>query len=89
MAKESKIAPDRLQEVRSLLTAKPEKQEKTAKIVYDGTQYSIRIPKEFAEVLNLKEKKDDFVFKFTFVKPPYTSEDNTPKLRGELIGAKA
>jgi len=88
MTADTRVTEEKLAEVRKALALKDtEPIDKTVKIIDDGTQLSIRIPKDFAEVLKLKENKNKFRFKFTFIKPAYASKDNTPKLKGELIEA--
>ncbi|MCX6817663.1 MAG: hypothetical protein NTU57_02305 [Candidatus Aenigmarchaeota archaeon] len=52
-------------------------------IIYDGRQYSIRIPKKFAEALKLDPKNDRFEFNMEI--PPFKAKDNKPKLIGKLI----
>jgi len=88
MTADTRVTEEKLAEVRKVLASEDaEPIEKVVKIIDDGTQLSIRIPKDFAEVLKLKENKNKFRFKFTFIKPAYASKDNTPKLKGELIEA--
>jgi hypothetical protein len=57
-------------------------------IVYDGVQYGMRIPKDFAETIkesigNIEKMK----FKFT-LKIPSSKSNEKPKLTGELINGK-
>ena len=56
---------------------------KDVRIIFDGKQYSLRIPKRFAESLDLDLGKDKFRFKI--VVPDELEEDNVPKLTGELV----
>ena len=63
----------------------PHIEHKAMSVIKDGNQYSIRIPKEFAETLkstieNLEELK--FVFSLTI---PPTDSKNKPTLTGMLV----
>lgn len=51
-------------------------------IIFDGRQYSIRIPKKMAEALDLNLKNDRFHLE-ALIPQKYT-KDNVPKLKGEL-----
>jgi len=50
-------------------------------VVYDGTQYSIRIPKKFVNIMHIDSKKDKFEFTITIPK----SHKELPELEGKLI----
>ena len=52
-----------------------------AKIFYFGSQYTIRIPKKLADVLNIDLSRDRFVFKVII---PAKYGKDRPKLIGEL-----
>jgi hypothetical protein len=66
---------------KSSLLGEPEVVEKVVSVIYDKKQFSIRIPKEFAEAIGLDEETDKFRFKLT--KPPF--DKGEPTLSGELI----
>jgi hypothetical protein len=57
---------DELKEIVGITQGKEE--EKAVPIFYDGRQYSIRIPKKFADALEISTEKDKFLFKL-IVKP--------------------
>jgi len=65
-----------------VLNATSGTKEKIAKIIFDGRQYSLRIPKKFIEESQINIKED--VFKITLEIPEYQS-DEQPKLTAELI----
>lgn len=54
---------------------------KRVTIIFDGKQYTIRIPKDFAEKAQINPEKDEFQFILE------KSEDRSilPSLQGELI----
>jgi len=70
-------------EIRKFLSVKPEPKEKEVSIIYDGKQFSVRIPQDFASVLEIDPKKDRFRFKLEI--PPFEEGEKQPKLRGELV----
>ena len=59
----------------------PDKKEVFKPIVFDGKQYSVRIPKKFADAVNLKPGKD--TIKFTL--EPSVDRQGHPILKAELI----
>ena len=58
------------------------KLEKITKVVWDGRQYSVRIPKRLAELVGIKQG-DRFIFRIK--NPPHDSKEK-PKLVGEWLG---
>jgi len=60
-------------------------EEKTMSIFYDKqkNQYTIRIPKEFAEGMKLDPAKHKF--KFTLITPSHKNKDEKIQLKGEII----
>lgn len=65
-----------------VLNATSGTKEKTAKLIFDGRQYSLRFPKKFIEEAQVDIKEDEF--KITLEIPEYQSEEE-PKLKVELI----
>jgi len=57
-------------------------EEKDAKIIFDGRQYTIKIPIDFAEAMDFNLQKDRF--KFTLIIPPIDSKKK-PELKGEVV----
>jgi hypothetical protein len=51
------------------------------RIIFDGKQHSIRIPKRFTEALRINIKKDSFEFRFVIPQEP----EEKPGLTGEFI----
>ena len=79
MSKEKEI-----EEIRKKLTNEIPPESKEMKIIFDGKQYSVRIPASFAKAVKINPAND--TFKFTLIVPPY--EKGEPKLTGELIHGK-
>lgn len=72
---------ERLKEVRRVLDRKALKFKKRVNIIYDGKQYSIRIPKEYAERAGVDVKTDEF--EFVLIMPE--DKEQLPELKGELV----
>lgn len=70
-----------VEELKEILEVKTKEEEETVNIIFDGKQYSIRIPKKFARRLGIDTKVDKFKFK---LKIPPVSEGN-PELTGEYV----
>ena len=72
---------ERIKEIKELLEQRPQKIKKTVNIVFDGKQYNIRIPLDFAKKAMIKPDED--LFEFTLE----ISEDQSelPRLSGEII----
>ena len=51
-------------------------------IIFDGKQFSIRIPKRFIDAVEVRPKLDAFKFRLMLPPPDSTEE---PRLSGELI----
>lgn len=67
---------------------KSEREEKEMSIIKDERQYSIRIPKDFADTIKeMAGDLENFKFKFILEIPSIQSQDK-PKLTGELIYEK-
>jgi len=56
-------------------------EEKLVPIVFDGKQYSIRIPKKFVDATDINTKKDKFLFKMKLPK----DFNERPSLTAKLI----
>ena len=70
------------------LLDEPKIESKTMTIIKDKRQYSIRVPKDFVEVINeISGDISKFGFKFTLKIPSIKSKD-TPSLTGELVYEK-
>jgi len=78
MSKKQKKYPKKLISPESYI------EEKSMKIFYDKTrqQYTVRIPREFAETLKINLKKDKF--KFLLITPPLKDKSQKTRLKGEL-----
>ena len=73
---------DESEELKEILGLKEEiVDEETASIIFDGRQYSIRIPMRFAKRMGIDTNNDKF--KFTFILPPVSKAN--PELKGEYI----
>lgn len=69
------------EEALNVLNPRAEKIVKRVSIIYDGKQYNVRIPKEFAKKILLDPKQDEFEFILEISKDP----QDTPILYGQLI----
>jgi hypothetical protein len=81
---------EKLNSIQGAVMVSPESQKKSAKIFFDGKQYSIRIPKAFADALDIKAGRDTILFEL--VVPVAQNEINTaaipkPTLKMELVRA--
>lgn len=72
---------EKFKEVKKILESKPEILTKKVNIIFDGKQYNIRIPIDFAKKAGLNPKKD--VFEFTLEIPE--DKEDLPMLYGDLI----
>ena len=80
---EKNLSGAELKELREeVLNATSGTKEKTAKMIFDGRQYSLRFPKKFIEEAQIDIKEDEF--KILLEIPEYQSEE-PPKLTAELI----
>jgi hypothetical protein len=70
-------------ELKKIIGMEPEPEKATVKIIYDGKQHSIRIPKIFAKVMALNPAKDNFEFILT--RPSSKDYQKMPELTGRLI----
>ena len=61
---------ERIEEIKELLTTTPQELTKEVNIIYDKIQYSIRIPKSFAEKIALNPEKDKILFKLYIPSDP-------------------
>gem|GEM_PF-7084009 len=73
----------RRDEVRALLSEKAEPLERVMALIFDGKQYSVRIPREFTDILKLDKKKHKFKFRLTLPSPLDEAEE--ARLEGELV----
>jgi hypothetical protein len=65
-----------------LSVTKTRKKEEEVSIVFDGKQYSVRIPKKFVDAIEINTKKDSFLFQLLLSSP---ASGKSPRLSGELI----
>ena len=79
--KNDKNAGTKITEVKQALDRKPETQTKRVAIVFDGKQYNIRIPLDFAQKAHINPETDEFEFILTIP----TERNELPSLSGELI----
>tara|TARA_Y100000034_G_scaffold82897_1_gene99291 strand:- start:1043 stop:1291 length:249 start_codon:yes stop_codon:yes gene_type:complete len=76
---ERKEKIEELEEIKKIFEeVKFEEKKKQVNIIWDKIQYSIRIPKKFAEIMEIDTKKDKFEFLIKGSK-------EQPELRGGLI----
>ena len=74
---------EEIEEVKDFLQInKTRKELEMVSIIFDGKQYSIRIPKRFADAMEIDTKKDIFEFELTLPPPDSKVE---PSLKGELM----
>lgn len=74
---------DELKEIREeILESQPTPRELKKKLIYDGRQYSLRLPKKFVEDAEINKDKDEFLIK---VEMPKSSSQDKPKFIVELI----
>lgn len=74
----------KLKEIKEdIIERKPAKITKRTSIIFDGRQYTIRIPRSFAEKAQIDPEKDEFEFELEMPNP----EENEfiPTLGGELV----
>lgn len=72
---------ERIKEIKDLLTTTPQKLEKEVSIIFDGRQYTIRIPRSLAEKVALNPSTDKFLFKLNIPSEP----EEEMKLTAELV----
>ena len=75
---------ERIKEVKQILDNKPQKFIKRVSIIFDGKQYNIRIPVDFAKKANLNPEKDEFVFTLEIPE----NKEELPNLSGDLVEKK-
>ena len=71
----------RIEEIKDLLTVESEELKKEVSIVFDGKQYTIRIPKNLADKISLNPKVDKFLFRLNIP----SKHDKQMRLIAELI----
>jgi len=74
---------EKRKEVLELLKETPEPETKTVALIFDGKQFSVRIPREFAGIMRLDKAKHKF--KFVLTRPSPLDEKGEPTLKGEII----
>ncbi len=72
---------EKIKEVKEFLENKPETLRKRVSVIYDGKQYNIRIPVDFAKTADINPEEDEFEF---VLKIPENKSD-IPTLYGQLI----
>jgi len=78
-----KVSTDELKELKEeVLNHTEKREEKTAKIIFDGRQYSIRFPKKFIDEAQIDIKED--YFKILLHIPEYSTGEK-PNLTATLI----
>ncbi len=70
-------------EVLEILKETPEPESKIVALIWDGKQFSIRIPREYASVLSLDKSKHKFKFKLT--RPSPLDAKGVTTLTGEIV----
>ena len=73
---------EEIEELKKILI-EPKPETETASIIYDGKQFTVRIPKRFAEVMLLDPSKDKF--EFTLKRPSPKEYQKMPELTGRVI----
>ena len=73
---------ERCEGARKILGAVDDILSKDTNIIFDGHQYSIKIPKGFIEELNLDLKKD--IIRIELIRPDFHEKENV-ELKMELI----
>lgn len=76
---------EKLKEVKEFLENKPQLLKKRVSIIFDGKQYNLRIPLDFAKITDINPKEDEF--EFTLEIPEDKSE--FPLLYGILASKNA
>ena len=72
---------ERIKEIKDLLSTTPQELEKEVSIIFDGRQYTVRIPKNLAEKIALNPETDKILFKLNVPSEP----EEEMKLTAELI----
>lgn len=72
---------ERIDEIKELLATTPQELKKEVSIIFDGKQYTIRIPRNLAEKIALNPNKDRFLFRLKIPSNP----DDKMKLIAKLI----
>lgn len=75
------VRKELLQEIKKIVGPPTEYEPVFGKIVFDGKQYSIRIPQKLVKLFEINHKED--IFKF-IIYPPDKSHPE-PRLTGELV----
>ncbi len=71
----------RLNEIKDLLTTEPKELKKEVSIIFDGKQYTLRIPKNLAEKADINPKTDKFLFRLSIP----SKQEEEMRLRAEFI----
>ena len=81
-----KLTKEEIEKIRKIISEDNEEKpmEKEVKILHSkkNNQMSIKIPRDFVEILEINPEKDSFLLKVIF--PPSNSKNQNPKLIGEL-----
>jgi len=75
------LKKDEIEELRGIIEGEAKEVKKIAKIIYDGRQYSVRIPLKMAKSMQLDHKKDEILFELI---SPKKIEDK-PELRISVV----
>ena len=82
MAAKKEVNEADLNEIENIIKKEGKKSEtKAVPIIFDGKQYSIRIPKNFVDSLGVDKNKDKFLFELEI--PKKLAEK--PGIRGHLV----
>ncbi len=72
-----------IEELKEFLSVTGRREEKeNVAIIFDGKQYSVRIPKKFVDAAEIDRKSDTFAFQLLLSSP---AKGEAPKLTAELI----
>ena len=74
---------EKKKEVLELLKETPEPESKIVALIWDGKQFSIRIPREYAGIMRLDKEKHKF--KFTLTRPSPLDDKGVTTLTGEIV----
>jgi hypothetical protein len=72
-----------ISELKKIIGMEPEPEKTIVKIIFDGKQNNIRIPKTFVQAVSLDPAKDKF--EFILKRPSSKDYEKSPELTGKLI----
>jgi len=77
------IEKEGIEELKKIIGMEPGPEKTVVKIIFDGKQNNIRIPKTFAQAVSLDPAKD--TFEFVLKRPSSKDYEKNPELTGRLI----